>query len=105
MPHFIADLFEPRPRRRWPAPGRHRASTRRSVGPGAEASALCPPRISAVPAPRGVGIGLVRPYPIAHGRRERQHRRAPRHALWVIVHRIDAGARPFHRVRVGARCV
>ncbi|AJT64436.1 hypothetical protein T261_2763 [Streptomyces lydicus] len=49
----------------------------------------------------GEGIGLVRPYLIAHERREKQRQqRARRRALWLAAYGIDAGPRWIHGVEV-----
>ncbi|MHB9857915.1 hypothetical protein [Streptomyces sp. YIM S03343] len=91
MPHCIAHIFEPLLRLLWPAPSRHRAPARRSTSIGVEASTECPPREPAAPVLHGESNGLVRPYLLAHERRERQCRRAPRRALWLAVHGIGTG--------------
>ena len=89
MPHCIARIFEPLLRLLWPAPGRHRGPDQQSAGLCVEASTACPSRVSTAPVLRGEGITLVRPYLVAHERREQQPRRARRRVVRLAVHGID----------------
>ncbi|MEU6916896.1 hypothetical protein [Streptomyces olindensis] len=79
MRHAIAWIFEALLRLLLPARGRHRApEPSRAVRPS-EAPLVRLPR---VPALRGEDIGLVRPYLVAHERREAERRqRTPRRTL------------------------
>lgn len=81
-----------------PAPGRHRSTE------PTPASATPPPaRLPRVPVLRGEDIGLVRPYLVAHERRqEEQRQRVRRRALWLAVHGVDIGPRRIHGVEVTA---
>lgn len=97
MPQNIAHIFEPLLRLRWPAPGRHR----RSPAVRVDTPAASTPRVPVRPV-QGEEIGLVRPYLIAHERREAQRRRARRRVLWLAVHGIDIGPRLIHGVEVTA---
>lgn len=88
----IARFFEPLLRLLWPASGRHRSTGVRPAAPHAR-----------VPALRGEDIGLVRPYLVAHERRqEAQRQRARRRALWFAVHGVDIGPRLIHGMEVTA---
>ncbi|MFF0086071.1 hypothetical protein ACFYR1_41220 [Streptomyces canus] len=52
---------------------------------------------------RGEDHALVRPYLVAHERREEARRqRARRRVLWLAVHGIDVGPRVIHGVEVTA---
>ncbi|MZE78157.1 hypothetical protein GTY57_14415 [Streptomyces sp. SID5475] len=51
-----------------------------------------PSRASTSPVLPGEEIGLVRPYLVAHERREQQHRRARRRVVRLAVHGIDIEA-------------
>jgi len=102
MPHCIVRIFEPLLRLLWPAPGRHRGSGQQSAGLCGEASTACPSRASAFPVLRGEEIGLVRPYLVAHERREQQRRRARRRVVRLAVHGIDIDAQPLNAVEVRA---
>ena len=52
---------------------------------------------------RGEDIGHVRPYFVAHERKqEAQRQRARRRTLWLAVHGVDNGPRMIHGVRVVA---
>lgn len=52
---------------------------------------------------RGEDHALVRPYLVAHERREEARcQRARRRALWLAVHGIDVGPRVIHGVEVTA---
>ncbi|MFB6554142.1 hypothetical protein [Streptomyces sp. NPDC056405] len=54
-----------------------------------------------MPALRGEDNALVRPYLLAHERREEARRQRARHrALWFAVHGIDLGPRVIHGVEV-----
>ncbi|MEU0082648.1 hypothetical protein [Streptomyces sp. NPDC006274] len=64
-----------------------------------------PPRPTRAPDPvvRGEDSPLVRPYLVAHERREEARRqRVRRRALWLAVHGIDIGPRLIHGVEVTA---
>ncbi len=102
QPREVDDVFQatarlllPLLRLLLPAAGRHRATGARPSAPSTGA-----PR---VPALSGEAIGLVRPYVIAHERRqEAQRQRARRRALWLAVHGVDIGPRLIHGVEVSA---
>ncbi|MEU9288512.1 hypothetical protein AB0D57_28405 [Streptomyces sp. NPDC048275] len=52
---------------------------------------------------RGEDNAMVRPYLVAHERREEARRqRARRRALWLAVHGVDIGPRLIHGVEVTA---
>jgi hypothetical protein len=107
MSHRIARIIEPLLRLLLPGSGRHRlavtgiapahqrptpsyveGSTARHAG----ARPLC-----------GEDNAIVRPYLVAHERREEARRqRARRRALWLAVHGIDIGPRIIHGVEVTA---
>jgi hypothetical protein len=80
-----------------PAGGRHRAP---QPGP------IIPPQPTPDPptlALRSEDTALVRPYVIAHERREEARRqRARRRSLWLAVHGVDIGPRLIHGVEVSA---
>ncbi|OEU94813.1 hypothetical protein [Streptomyces oceani] len=95
----------------WPkrhASGRHRAAeTPRQT----RAHAPTPPRRSLPahrswhhePVVRGEDTALVRPYLVAHERREEAQRQEERRlALWLAVHGVDIGPRFIHGVEVAA---
>lgn len=94
-----------------PAPGRHRATGPLPAvrGPAVQhqdAPTVNPSRVfasSARPA-REEEVALVRPYLIAHERRQKARRqRQRRRTLWLAVHGVDIGSRWIHGVRVAAR--
>ncbi|GAA3303771.1 hypothetical protein [Streptomyces cinereospinus] len=91
MPQSID--FEPLLRLLLPAPGRRRSPGQPSAGRCVEAPIACPSRASVAPVLRGEEIGLVRPYLVAHERRERQRRRARRRVVRPAAHGIDIDAR------------
>lgn len=69
MPTCVVRIVEPLLGFLWPAAGRHRSSgLQRMPEPS-----LQRPR---VPALRGEDIGIVRPYLVAHERRQREHQRS-----------------------------
>ena len=90
MPHCIAHIFEPLLRLLRPAPGRHRVPAR-------------PTRVPAASLLNGENTGLVRPYLLAHERREQQRQRTRRRTLWLAVRGIDTGPLLTHSMEVGAR--
>lgn len=102
MPHCIVRIFEPLLRLLLPAPGRHRSPEQPSADLCVEAPIACPSRASASPVVRGEEIGLVRPYLVAHERREQQRRRARRRVVRLAVHGIDIDARLVGGVEVRA---
>lgn len=97
MPRATARLFLPLLRLLLPSVGRHRASEPSpSVLPQ-----HTPDRPTLVL--WGEDIGLVRPYVIAHERREEARRqRARRRSLWPTVHGVDIGPRLIHGGEVRA---
>jgi hypothetical protein len=113
MSHRIARcLFEPLLRFFLPGTGR-----RRRTGPAVRAREdrppVRPPVTTYLHGPiarrrderplRGEDHPLVRPYLVAHERREEARRqRARRRALWLAVHGIDVGPRVIHGVEVTA---
>jgi hypothetical protein len=102
VPHCIVRIFEPLLRLLLPAPGRHRSPDQPSAGLCAEAPIACPSRASAYPVLRGEENGLVRPYLVAHERREQQRRRPRRRVVRLAVHGIDIDARLVGGVEVRA---
>lgn len=102
MPHCIAHIFEPLLRLLWPAPGRHRRPDHSSAGLAVEASTACPARVPAARVLHGEEIGLVRPYLVAHERREAQKQQARRRTLRLAVRGIDISPRLFDEVEVTA---
>ncbi|MCX4847891.1 hypothetical protein [Streptomyces sp. NBC_00893] len=99
--HCIAQIFEPLLRLLWPAQRRHRPA---ESYPAALSADVCPmPVRRPEPVLRGEDSPLVRPYLIAHERREEVRlRRARRRALWLAVHGIDIGPRLIHGIEVPA---
>jgi len=99
MSQGIARFAESLLRLLLPGPGRHRSP---NPSPGAPLDAVTV-HLPRVPAVRGEDIGLVRPYLVAHERRqEEQRQRARRRALWLAVHGVDIGPRLIHGVEVAA---
>lgn len=99
MPNCIARIFEPLLRLLWPAPGRHRSAG----APLAVPCGAAPTWPLSLPRPvlRGEDIGLVRPYLVAHERRQMERQqKARRRALWFAVHGVDIGPRLIHGVKV-----
>lgn len=96
MPHCIARLFEPLLRLLLPAPGRHRAVNTRPAASRVDALTEYLPR---VPVLRGEDTVMVRPYLVAHERRQRARRRA----LWLAAYGVDIGPRLVHGAEVAAR--
>lgn len=101
MAHGIAGLFEPLLRFLFRASGRHRApASRPATGPQEGTPTAPHPR---TPALRGEDIGLVRPYLVAHERREKEQRqRARRRTLVFATHGLVIGLRRPHGVEVAA---
>ncbi|MEU3045331.1 hypothetical protein ABZ705_02185 [Streptomyces sp. NPDC006984] len=106
MLHRIARILAPLLRLRWPPPpGRHRLPRADDALPvrtlPEPRSVLCPEAYL-----RGEGSPLVRPYLLAHERREAQaqarRQRARRRALRLAVHGIDIGPRVIHGREVAA---
>ncbi|MEU2164248.1 hypothetical protein [Streptomyces sp. NPDC019208] len=97
MSHCIARLIDPLRRLLWPPPAvDHRPAPRLPL----------PPRPTHAPTPyyRGEDSPLVRPYLLAHERRQAEARRqrARRRALWLTVHGVDIGPRVIHGREVAA---
>ncbi|MFI9241952.1 hypothetical protein ACIGXF_05050 [Streptomyces sp. NPDC053086] len=109
MLHRIARLVEPMLRLLWPASGRHRHRNRHRAGGAARPTPVptVPVEPSRRPSPHetllhGEDSRLVRPYLLAHERREQARRQRPRRrALWIAVHGVDTGPRRIHGVDVG----
>jgi hypothetical protein len=100
MPHAIAWTFETLLCLLLPARGRHRSSD-----PSQAARTMDAPttRLPRVPALRGEDIGLVRPYLVAHERRqEEREQRARRRTLVLATYGVDIGPRRIHGVEVTA---
>ncbi|MFH8471640.1 hypothetical protein [Streptomyces sp. NPDC018000] len=100
--HCIAPIFEPLLRFLWPAQGCHQPAASYPVAPAAD---VCPAPGGRRPelVLRGEDSPLVRPYLVAHERREEARvRRARRRVLWLAVHGIDVGPRLIHDVEVTA---
>ncbi|WSQ58098.1 hypothetical protein OG507_14025 [Streptomyces sp. NBC_01217] len=101
MLHCIARIFEPLLRLLWPAQGCHRPIESHPAVPPV-AVCLTPDRRPA-PVLRGEDSPLVRPYLVAHERREEVRlRRVRRRTLWLAVHGIDVGPRLIHGIEVPA---
>jgi hypothetical protein len=99
MSQGIARFVESLLRLLLPASGRRRSPE--SSPARQDTVTVRPPR---VPALRGEDIGLVRPYLVAHERRQEERRqRARRRVLWLAVHGVDIGPRVIHGVEVTAR--
>jgi hypothetical protein len=101
VPHCIAQIFEPLLRILRPSEGRHRRADRRPAAVNAGAPTESLPHVP-IPPLRGEEIGVVRPYLVAHERREGREQRARRRALWLALHGIDIGPRLIHGVEVTA---
>ncbi|PZH01641.1 hypothetical protein C1I97_22050 [Streptomyces sp. NTH33] len=104
MSSRTARLFEPLLRLLLPGRGRRRRaaapSSRRPFTPRAEAPTSR--QAGAFPL-RGEDNALVRPYLVAHERREEARRQqARRRALWLAVHGTGAGPRVLHGAEVTA---
>lgn len=105
MSHRIARLFEPLLRLLLPGSGcRRRVAT--GTDPGYQRPApsyvqgQTTRRVGSRPL-RGEDHAIVRPYLVAHERREEARRqRARRRALWLAVHGVDVGPRLIHGVEV-----
>ncbi|MER5749791.1 hypothetical protein [Streptomyces sp. NPDC002088] len=103
MSYRIARLFEPLLWLLFPGPGRRRLSAaaqvrRLPVAPCADGPTVH--RAGSRPL-RGEDHALVRPYLVAHERREEaRRRRARRRAVWLAVHGVDVGPRVIHGVEV-----
>ncbi|MCE3034173.1 MULTISPECIES: hypothetical protein [Actinomycetes] len=99
MGQGIARFVESLLRLLLPASGR-----RRSSGPSftqQDAVVVGPPF---VPVLRGEDTALVRPYLVAHERRQEERRqRARRRVLWLAVSGVDIGPRVIRGVEVTAR--
>jgi hypothetical protein len=100
MPDCIARIFEPLLRLLWPAPGRHRRPDHPSACLAQEASTARPAPFPAAQVLRGEENVLVRPYLVAHERREAQKQQARRRTLRLAVRGIDIGPRLRHGVEV-----
>ncbi len=99
MPHCIARIFEPLLRLLVP-PGRHRAVGAYSDEPRAAAAAG---RLMCVPVLRGEDTVMVRPYVVAHERRQQVRRQSARpRALWTAVAGVALDPRLSHGVAVVA---
>ncbi|WP_399885254.1 hypothetical protein ACGH7X_14155 [Streptomyces sp. BBFR51] len=85
-----------------PASGRRRRRRRPAARPAQPARGADPTTaLAGPPALRGEDNALVRPYLLAHERREEARRqRVRRRALWFAVHGIDLGPRVIHGVEV-----
>ncbi|AWI28888.1 hypothetical protein [Streptomyces tirandamycinicus] len=96
----IARLLAPLLRLWWPPPPA-RLCLPRADGPRTPAThPPCPPRPTFAPAPyyRGEDSPLVRPYLLAHERRQAEalRGRARHRTLWLAVHGVDIGPRVVH---------
>jgi len=79
MHHATARFLRRVLRLLFPAEGRHRATA--PLPPSPRPAAACKPR---VPALRGEDVGLVRPYLIAHERRQEAFRQRERRRALVL---------------------
>ncbi|MFJ3861239.1 hypothetical protein ACIPRL_34040 [Streptomyces sp. NPDC090085] len=107
MLHTIARMLDPLLRLLWPPPpGRHRPPCVHIL----PVRPLPEPGPRPIPAPepylRGEDSPLVRPYLLAHERRqakaEARRQRGRRRALWLAVRGIDIGPRVIHGREVAA---
>ena len=89
-----------------PSSGRHRAGTGAACAQTdlrADVPAMRPTVRAVGPALRGEDIGHVRPYFVAHERKQKaQRKRARRRTLWLAVHGVDIGPRMMHGVRAAS---
>lgn len=100
MVHGIARIVEPLLRFLFPASGRHRVPAPHTVSRPQNQPTAPHPCISVL---RGEDIGLVRPYLVAHERREEaRRRRVRRRTLVLATCGIDIGPRWIHGVDVAA---
>src|SRR4051812_7955289 len=102
MNHRIARLVEPLLHLLTPSRGRHRRITSPAV-PQAPAADAASPAVGhdGSPTLRGEDNALVRPYLVAHERREEARRqKVRRRVLWLAVHGVDVGTRVLHGVEV-----
>ena len=105
MSHRIARLLEPLLRFLLPGPG-----SRRRIVTAPARQRPTPAYVDGHTARRagsrplcGEDNAMVRPYLVAHERREEaKRRRARRRALWLAVHGVDVGPRIIHGVEVTA---
>ncbi|UYQ62227.1 hypothetical protein [Streptomyces peucetius] len=109
MLHRIAQLLEPLLRLLWPPPpGRHRPPCARCPLVQHPHEPETEPTPTPAPEPyfRGEDSPLVRPYLLAHERRQTQAdarwQRSRRRALWLAVHGVDVGPRVIHGREVAA---
>jgi hypothetical protein len=99
MLHLIAGIFELLLRLLLPAAGRHR-SAETVPRPTVD---LPTARLPRVPVLRGEDIGLVRPYLVAHERRQEERRRRVRRRVLVLAtYGIDISPRRMHGAEVTA---
>ncbi|MHC5701550.1 hypothetical protein OTC26_008855 [Streptomyces tirandamycinicus] len=91
MLHCIVRLIDPLRRLLWPPPTVDHCPVPRP---------RCPPRPTRAPAPyyRGEDSPFVRPYLLAHERRQAEARRRHlrRRALWITAQGVDAGPFVIH---------
>lgn len=100
MPNAIAWFFESLLHLLLPARGHHRSPEPSPVARPVDAPTIRLPR---VPVLRGEDIELVRPYLVAHERRqEEQKQRARRRAPVLATYGVDIGPRRIHGVEVTA---
>jgi hypothetical protein len=100
MAHGIARFFEPLLRLLFRASGRHRAPASHTAARSQDTPTA---PLLYIPVLRGEDIGLVRPYLVAHERREEERRqRARRRTLVLATYGIDIGPRWIHGVEVTA---
>ncbi|SEC22570.1 hypothetical protein SAMN05428945_2354 [Streptomyces sp. 2224.1] len=100
MPHCIARIFEPLLRLLLPPPGRHRAVGAHFDGPRAVAAAG---RLAREPVVRGEDTVMVRPYLVAHERRQWVRRQAVRpRTLRTAVYGVDLGSDLIRGAEVAA---
>ncbi|QGZ49049.1 hypothetical protein GPZ77_12260 [Streptomyces sp. QHH-9511] len=105
MLRCIARMIDPLLRLLWPPPsGRHRPPCTHTVPAHPPTPAEPPPAPTPEPYLRGEDSPLVRPYLLAHERRQAETRsqRRRRRALWLAVHGIDIGPRVIHGREVAA---
>ncbi len=104
-----ASLLEPLLRLLWPATGRRRyLPALRAAAPVLLPHPVPTPSAHPAPAPRRdapdqPATPCVRPYVLAHERRDESRRqRARRLELWLALHGVDVGPRWIHGVEVAA---
>ena len=101
---LIRSIFSALLRALLPSSGRHRTGNGAAFAQADQRAGVPAVRpMAPVPGPmlRGEDIGHVRPYLVAHERKqEAQRQRQRRRTLWLAIHGVDIGPRVMHGVRV-----